>query len=82
MKVKEAFAMRDASAKFLRSETHHIAKVTLTKWFKRLMAKYTKKYVTPDRYPDMKYVITLKINGTTISTGSTWLKGEMPSVSK
>jgi len=54
MKVKEALAMRAASAKFRRSETHHIAKVTLTKWLRRLMAKYMKKYVTPDRYPDMK----------------------------
>jgi hypothetical protein len=49
MKVKDAFAMRAASAKFLRSETHHIAKVTLMKWFRRLMAKYMKKYVTPER---------------------------------
>ena len=54
MKVKDAFAMRAASAKFLRSETHHIAKVTLMKWFRRLMAKYMKKYVTPERQPDMK----------------------------
>jgi len=42
--VKVVLAMRLASAKFLRNETHHMAKEMLTKWFKRLTAKKMKKW--------------------------------------
>lgn len=65
--MTEAFAIKLASAKFRRSETHHIANVTLTNWFSKFTAKNMKKCIPPDRYPDMKYVITEKRNGTAMS---------------
>ena len=65
--MTEAFAIKLASAKFLRIETHHIANVTLTNWLSKLTAKKMKKCVPPDRYPDMKYVITENKKGTIMS---------------
>jgi len=69
-KVRDAFAIKVASAKFLRRETHHIANVTATNWLRRFTAKKMKKWLAPERYPDMKYVTTENMNGTAMSTSA------------
>ena len=74
--MSDAFAIKVASAKFLRRETHHIANVTETNWLRRLIAKKTKKWSAPERYPDMKYVMTEKMNGTAMSTLAKNAQGE------
>lgn len=49
MNMTVAFAIKLASAKLLRIETHHIANVTFAKWFNKLTAKKTKKCDGPGR---------------------------------